>query len=222
MIQNERTSLLLHSITKCIITLFIEVFIKRVVDIILPPINPPCLWSDIHFWGFKQWPFFCLVVSRRKRSPSRNRKYVVVPSSPILQKPDSHLCTSTSDSEVIYLEPTDNIWFAMASQTTSWDSSDLKSPTTVNPPNLAHTEPFLIGQEEQTEPVFIDEDNENYLMPLVSETESSFSPCTYQSPLMPAENKPLEKGLLRKVKEVLADVDTKTMAMHITKVDCVV
>ncbi|XP_062873667.1 SH2 domain containing 3Cb isoform X2 [Trichomycterus rosablanca] len=161
--------------------------------------------------------------SRRRRSPSRNRKFVVVPSSPILQRFDeTHLCTSPSDSDVIYLEPTDNIWFAMASQSTSWEPSDLKSPTVLNPSSLAHTEPFLSGQEEQTVPVFMDEDNEDYLMPLVIETESSFRPSMYQSPLMSAENKPLERRVLRKVKEVLADVDTKTMALHITKVDCMV
>lgn len=68
----------------------------------------------------------------------------------------------------------------------------------------------------------MDEDNEDYLLPLMVETASSFNPCMYQSPLLPAENKPLETRVLKRVKEVLTDVDTKTMAMHITKVDCMV
>lgn len=71
-------------------------------------------------------------------------------------------------------------------------------------------------------PGFMDTDNEDYLMPLVIETASSLRPSMYQSPLLPAENKPLEARVLRRAKEVLVDADTKTMAMHITKIDCMV
>lgn len=71
-------------------------------------------------------------------------------------------------------------------------------------------------------PGFMDEDNEDYLMPLVIETASSFRPSLYQSLLLPAENKPLEAKVLKRAKEVLVDADTKTMAMHITKIDSMV
>ncbi|XP_060763033.1 SH2 domain containing 3Cb [Neoarius graeffei] len=162
---------------------------------------------------------------RRRSHPSRNRKFVVVPSSPVLQPPkDMHLCTSPTESAVIYLEPTDGTWSPSANscQSTTADSSDLQSNTGLYPHSLAHIESPFSGQEEQTVPGFMDEDNEDYLMPFIIETASSFRPSMYQSPLLPAENKPLEARVLRSAKEVLVDADTKTMAMHITKIDCMV
>ncbi|XP_061752397.1 SH2 domain-containing protein 3C-like isoform X2 [Nerophis ophidion] len=56
--------------------------------------------------------------------------------------------------------------------------------------------------------------------PPVVETVSSIRPAGYRSALMPAENKPLEVGILQKVKAILAQVDPKTAARHITKCDC--
>nr|XP_057926341.1 SH2 domain containing 3Cb isoform X2 [Doryrhamphus excisus] len=58
--------------------------------------------------------------------------------------------------------------------------------------------------------------------PPVVETVSSFRPGRYRSALMPAENKPLEAGVLRRVKALLAEADPKTAARHITKCDCTV
>lgn len=65
------------------------------------------------------------------------------------------------------------------------------------------------------------EDGNVYFSPVV-ETVSCFKPSRYQSPLMAKENKPLEVGILRKVKELLAEVDPRTVAKHITKADCTV
>ncbi|XP_065593647.1 SH2 domain-containing protein 3C isoform X1 [Cyrtonyx montezumae] len=59
-------------------------------------------------------------------------------------------------------------------------------------------------------------------VPPTMETCSSFNPAAFQSLLIPLENKPLEMAVLKKVKELLADVDAKTLAKHITKVDCLV
>lgn len=59
------------------------------------------------------------------------------------------------------------------------------------------------------------------MLPLV-ETCSSFMPGKYQSTLLPAENKPLEMSVLKRVKELLAEVDPKTAAKHITMADCMV
>lgn len=59
-------------------------------------------------------------------------------------------------------------------------------------------------------------------VPPVVETTSSFNPIAFQSMLIPLENKPLEMAVLKKVKELLAEVDVKTLAKHITKVDCLV
>ncbi|XP_013870083.1 SH2 domain containing 3Cb isoform X2 [Austrofundulus limnaeus] len=56
----------------------------------------------------------------------------------------------------------------------------------------------------------------------VLETVSSFRPCRYLSALMPKENKPLEVNILRRVKELLVEVDPRTAALHITKTDCTV
>uniref|UniRef100_A0A3Q2Y2X5 SH2 domain containing 3Cb n=1 Tax=Hippocampus comes TaxID=109280 RepID=A0A3Q2Y2X5_HIPCM len=58
-----------------------------------------------------------------------------------------------------------------------------------------------------------------YLSPMM-ETASSFAPTSYRSPLMPGENKPLEVGILQRVKELLAGADPQTAARHITKWDC--
>ncbi|KAM9271299.1 SH2 domain-containing protein 3C isoform 1-T1 [Morus bassanus] len=59
-------------------------------------------------------------------------------------------------------------------------------------------------------------------VPPTMETTSSFNPVAFQSLLIPQENKPLEMAVLKKVKELLAEVDVKTLAKHITKVDCLV
>ncbi|XP_037012493.2 SH2 domain-containing protein 3C isoform X2 [Artibeus jamaicensis] len=60
-----------------------------------------------------------------------------------------------------------------------------------------------------------------FTAPIVEAT-SSFNPATFPSLLIPKENRPLEVGLLRKVKELLAEVDARTLARHVTKVDCLV
>ncbi|XP_051835986.1 SH2 domain-containing protein 3C isoform X2 [Antechinus flavipes] len=60
-----------------------------------------------------------------------------------------------------------------------------------------------------------------FIVPVI-EVTSSFNPTTFQSLLIPKDNKPLEMSILKKVKELLADVDAKTLARHVTKVDCLV
>uniref|UniRef100_UPI0037E80FDD SH2 domain containing 3Cb isoform X2 n=1 Tax=Semicossyphus pulcher TaxID=241346 RepID=UPI0037E80FDD len=65
------------------------------------------------------------------------------------------------------------------------------------------------------------EDGNVYFSPVV-ETVSSFKPSMYRSSLMSKENKPLEVSILRRVKELLAEVDPRTAAKHITKADCMV
>ncbi|XP_037347753.1 SH2 domain-containing protein 3C isoform X2 [Talpa occidentalis] len=61
----------------------------------------------------------------------------------------------------------------------------------------------------------------SFTVPIVEAT-SSFNLATFQSLLIPKDNRPLEVGLLRKVKELLAEVDARTLARHVTKVDCLV
>lgn len=66
-----------------------------------------------------------------------------------------------------------------------------------------------------------DQDTLGFVAPTVERT-SSFNPAVFHSLLIPLENKPLEMAVLKKVKELLAEVDAKTLAKHITKVDCLV
>ncbi|XP_034727063.1 SH2 domain containing 3Cb isoform X1 [Etheostoma cragini] len=65
------------------------------------------------------------------------------------------------------------------------------------------------------------EDGNVYFSPVV-EAVSSFKPNRYLSSLMPKENKPLEVGILRRVKELLSEVDPRTAAKQMTKADCMV
>ncbi|XP_041642601.1 SH2 domain containing 3Cb [Cheilinus undulatus] len=65
------------------------------------------------------------------------------------------------------------------------------------------------------------EDGSVYFSPVV-ENVSAFKPSQYRSQLMPKDNKPLEVSILRRVKELLAEVDPRTAAKHITKADCTV
>lgn len=82
-------------------------------------------------------------------------------------------------------------------------------------PGTVHVATELLSQEQE-----IEEYEDDYLVPFTMETVSCFRASTYQSPLLPAENKPLETRLLKRVKDALCDVDVKKMAMHITKDDC--
>lgn len=59
-------------------------------------------------------------------------------------------------------------------------------------------------------------------VPPTVEMSSSFNLLAFHSLLIPLENKPLEMTVLKKVKELLAEVDAKALARHITKVDCLV
>ncbi|KAI4820609.1 hypothetical protein KUCAC02_028582 [Chaenocephalus aceratus] len=88
----------------------------------------------------------------------------------------------------------------------------LLSPnSTLNTPCNDRSQPHL-----NLDPLSTDEDGSCY-------TELYPGPrATYQSPLMPKENKPLEVGILRRVKELLSEVDPRTAAKHITKADCMV
>ncbi len=86
-------------------------------------------------------------------------------------------------------------------------------PVATNHPFVRHEMQTLDCKEEY---------DDDYLVPFTMDTVSCFKPSVYQSPEMPPENKPLETTILKKVKDVLFKVDINKMAMHITKVDCMV
>ncbi|NXX12572.1 BCAR3 protein, partial [Podargus strigoides] len=54
----------------------------------------------------------------------------------------------------------------------------------------------------------------------VFETVSTFKPNDFQSKLLPPENKPLEKSMLRRVKELFTSNNPKAIAQHILRMDC--
>ncbi|XP_056396418.1 SH2 domain-containing protein 3C isoform X2 [Hyla sarda] len=64
-----------------------------------------------------------------------------------------------------------------------------------------------------------DKDRLSFTIPSI-EAQSSFNPSAFKSMLIPADNKPLEMCILKKVKELFSEVDAKTIAKHITKTDC--
>ncbi|XP_059406022.1 SH2 domain containing 3Cb isoform X2 [Carassius carassius] len=161
--------------------------------------------------------------SRRRQSPSENRKFVIVPSSPVLQKSNEiRLCSSPPENTLIYLEPTEHL---LSSTTHSHQNNRVanhaRNHLAISQDDLVATNHSIVRHEMQT----LDrreEYDEDYLVPFTMDTVSCFKPVVYQSPLMPPENKPLETRILKKVKDVLFEVDIKTMAIHITKVDCMV
>lgn len=163
------------------------------------------------------------LVARRRRSPSENRKFVVVPSSPVLQKSSEiRLCSSPPENTLIYLEPTVHLLSSMTHSHQNNREANLPQndpvisqtdPATTNHPFVRHEIQTLDRREEY---------DEDYLVPFTIDAVSCFRPTMYQSPLLPPENKPLETKMLKKVKDVLFEVDIKTMAMYITKIDCMV
>ncbi|XP_018411936.1 PREDICTED: breast cancer anti-estrogen resistance protein 3-like [Nanorana parkeri] len=52
------------------------------------------------------------------------------------------------------------------------------------------------------------------------QTVTSFNPKTFQSILLPPENKPLEPHALRKLKEIVSQRDCRESALHILREDC--
>ncbi|XP_064311592.1 breast cancer anti-estrogen resistance protein 3 [Phalacrocorax carbo] len=54
----------------------------------------------------------------------------------------------------------------------------------------------------------------------VFETVSSFQPNDFESKLLPPENKPLERPMLRRIKELFTKNNPKIIAQHILQMDC--
>ncbi|XP_069742558.1 SH2 domain-containing protein 3C-like isoform X3 [Narcine bancroftii] len=133
------------------------------------------------------------------------------PSSPIdwerrqleLALKQSHLMAK-SYVERLKVEENPNI--------TSWQSETnfgfLETETYLSPM------PSCMEEEEALQ-------SHSFTAPVIEEV-SCFKPNGYQSLLIPLENKPLEMTVLKKVKELLAEEDAKTIAKHMTKIDCTV
>lgn len=65
------------------------------------------------------------------------------------------------------------------------------------------------------------EDEGEFVLPRL-ETASSFRPNDFESKLLPAENKPLEMAMLKRVKELFTSKDPKAIAQHMLSTDCMV
>ncbi|CAI5666615.1 unnamed protein product [Oreochromis niloticus] len=167
----------------------------------------------------------------RQRAHSGGRVLAVVPPSPVMRRSsEPQVSPSASDnppefpprtSHSAHSSPAHHPNYQSHSSETAGSYCDLrpcpsgppKPPTKSYVERLRVEEGTVEGAREEGEGVFS--------APQV-ETSSSFKPSRYESCLMPAENKPLEMSVLKRVKELLAEVDARTAAKHITMVDCTV
>ncbi|XP_036384957.1 SH2 domain-containing protein 3C isoform X3 [Megalops cyprinoides] len=164
----------------------------------------------------------------RHRSPSGGRVLGMIPSSPVLRRSSEPQLSPSSNNNVPYPELNASAHSTPAHGYPAEGAGGsycelgpspvpIPSPTT---PAKSYVERLRV-EEGGGALMSRDEGGEIFVAPLV-ETTSAFKPTRYQSPLMPAENKPLEVNILKRVKELLAEVDAKTAAKHITKADCTV
>ncbi|XP_078605327.1 breast cancer anti-estrogen resistance protein 3 homolog isoform X1 [Branchiostoma floridae x Branchiostoma japonicum] len=66
-----------------------------------------------------------------------------------------------------------------------------------------------------------EEDSFEEVVPsIVIETESSFNPVDFTTCLLPSENKPLDNSAVVQIRSMLLDGSAKTIAQHMTRVDC--
>ncbi|XP_019128016.2 SH2 domain-containing protein 3C isoform X2 [Larimichthys crocea] len=166
----------------------------------------------------------------RQRAHSGGRVLAVVPPSPAMRRSsDPQLSPSASNnppehpahtSHSAHSSPAHHPNYQSHSSETAGSYCDLR-PCPARPPKppaKSYVERLRVeegrqdGAREEGDGIFS----------VQVETTSSFRPSRYESCLMPAENKPLEMSVLKRVKELLAEVDARTAAKHITMVDCTV
>ncbi|KAK1155761.1 SH2 domain-containing protein 3C [Acipenser oxyrinchus oxyrinchus] len=151
----------------------------------------------------------------RHKSPAVGRVVGIVPSSPVTRRSsEPQLCPSSNNNV-----PCPEILPSTHSNPAHGYSQPPGPTVPVPLPAKSYVERLQVeeaGRWPRGESV-----EESFTVPMV-ETASAFQPNAYPSLLMPAENKPLEMGVLKRVKELLAEVDAKTTAMHLTQVDCTV
>ncbi|XP_069559269.1 SH2 domain-containing protein 3C isoform X2 [Brachyistius frenatus] len=167
----------------------------------------------------------------RQRAHSGGRVLAVVPPSPVMRRSsDPQLSPSASNnpaehpahtSHSAHSSPAHHPSFQSHSSETAGSYCDLRPCPSgpPKPPTKSYVERLRVheGKEEGAR-----EEGEGMFSAPQVETASSFRPSRYESCLMPAENKPLEMSVLKRVKELLAEVDARTAAKHITTVDCMV
>lgn len=166
-------------------------------------------------------PPLCPAVTKH-RNTTGIRVLEVVPSSPVLRRSSEPQLSPSSSTDAALQEPapgghppTVHSYLSDAA-----GGSHCEPHPSPAPPPKSYVERLRVEEGRTTQPGK-EEGGEPFTAPLV-ETVSSFNPSKYHSALMGAENKPLEMGILKRVKELLGEADAKTAAKHITKADCTV
>nr|XP_033502997.1 SH2 domain-containing protein 3C isoform X1 [Epinephelus lanceolatus] len=168
----------------------------------------------------------------RQRAHSGGRVLAVVPPSPAVMRlsSDPQLSPSADNnppehpahtSHSAHSTPAHHPSYQSHSSETAGSYCDLRPCPAgpPKPPTKGYVERLRVeeGREDGAR-----EDGEGMFTAPQVETASSFRPSRYESCLLPAENKPLEMSVLKRVKELLAEVDARTTAKHITMADCTV
>ncbi|XP_067254328.1 SH2 domain-containing protein 3C isoform X4 [Chanodichthys erythropterus] len=163
----------------------------------------------------------------RHRHGSGGRVLAVIPPSPVMRRSsDPHLSPSSSNNNLpcsdtpLSTHSTPAHGYPSENSEQGGSYYELRPGQAPTPPCKSYVERLRV-EEGQSPGSGAQDGVEGFMLPLV-ETSSSFKPGKYQSTLLPAENKPLEMSVLKRVKELLAEVDPKTAAKHITKADCMV
>ncbi|XP_075935796.1 SH2 domain-containing protein 3C isoform X1 [Anarhichas minor] len=168
----------------------------------------------------------------RQRAHSSGRALAVVPPSPQMRRSsDPQLSPSASSnppehpahtSHSAHCTPAHHPGYQSHSSETAGSYCDLRPCPAgpPKPPSKSYVERLRV-EEGREDGARVEGEEGMFSAPQV-ETASSFRPSRYESCLMPAENKPLEMSVLKKVKELLAEVDARTAAKHITMADCTV
>ncbi|XP_028831992.1 SH2 domain containing 3Cb [Denticeps clupeoides] len=156
------------------------------------------------------------------KGPSGNRRYVVVPSSPVLggsgqiQLRSSPSNTSLNSGLITgTLSPSD----PPSCHELKDDNSYSELPP--DPNTTSHAQSHVENLQKAKTDSQDAENHGDFVKPTVDGI-SAFSPCRYCSLLLPKDNKPLEPKALKKLKDILTQIDTEVLAKYITKVDCMV
>ncbi|XP_061913140.1 SH2 domain-containing protein 3C isoform X2 [Entelurus aequoreus] len=169
-------------------------------------------------------PAYCAIM--RQRAHSGGRVLAVVPPSPVTRRSSDPQLSPSSGGH-----PPDHPAFHCAHSSPAHGPALQARPSgsycdlrpcaggPPKPPTKTYVERLRVeeGRSEGSR----QEGDAMCSAPLV-ETASFFRPARYECCIMSADNKPLEMSVLKKVKELLAEVDASTAAKHITLVDCTV
>ncbi|XP_054600872.2 SH2 domain-containing protein 3C isoform X2 [Nothobranchius furzeri] len=163
----------------------------------------------------------------RQRAHSGGRVLAVIPPSPVMRRSsDPQLSPSDGPVPPDYATRTSHSAHSSPAHHCSFQSSetagsycDLRPCPSgpPKPPARGYVERLRVEEGRQEE---AREEEEKAFIPPQVETTSLFKPSRYESGLIPAENKPLEMSVLKRVKELLGEVDARTTAKHITLLDC--